>query len=180
MHVLKSLLLLPFMLLLMVNSSMGQDNKIPKLVVTIIIDPLSPDWIEDYQDQLSTGGILKLINEGKSFTSATVGNALASRASSVATIATAAPPSIHGIVGNSWYDRLKKEEIFSTEDYLVQGFDNFSQLSKNSSTHLLSTSLGDQVVRTTEGKLISLSLLFFQGFPNLTHLRQNSSFKSSF
>ncbi|MBT3241571.1 MAG: alkaline phosphatase family protein [Bacteroidetes bacterium] len=158
MHVLKSLLLLPFMLLLMVNSSMGQDNKIPKLVVTIIIDPLSPDWIEDYQDQLSTGGILKLINEGKSFTSATVGNALASRASSVATIATAAPPSIHGIVGNSWYDRLKKEEIFSTEDYLVQGFDNFSQLSKNSSTHLLSTSLGDQVVRTTEGKLISLSL----------------------
>ncbi|MCD6347612.1 MAG: alkaline phosphatase family protein, partial [Bacteroidales bacterium] len=111
-----------------------------------------------YKEYLSPGGILKLINEGKSFSSASVGHALASRASSLAALSTASPPSVNGIIGNSWYDRLKKEETFSTEDYLVKSIGNFGQLSKNSAIHLLATSLGDQVASTTKGKVISISL----------------------
>ncbi len=155
----KPVIIISFLLVFLnLPSTYAQENHAPKLIVNIVIDPLSSDWIKNSKEYLSQGGILKLINEGKSFSSATVGNALASRASSLASISTAAPPSVHGIVGSSWYNRLKREEVFSTEDYLVKTIGESGQLSKNSATHLLSTSIGDQIFTCTGGKVISICL----------------------
>ncbi len=130
----------------------------PKLVVVITVDPLSPSWIDRYDESLSPGGIKRLFAEGFSCLNASVGHALPSRASALATLSTGVPPSIHGIIGESWYDRLKKEEIFSTEDYLAQPIGSSGHRSKHSAKHFLTTTLADKIAMNQLGKVISVSL----------------------
>jgi len=151
------LLLLSLFVFFILPASAQQLSK-PKLVVTLVVDPLSPQWIDKYNQHFGEGGILKLLNQGYEFRNASTGQFLANRASSISTISTGAPASIHGIVGQSWYDRLKKDETFSTEDYQSADFVNFGQGGRHSPHHLLVTTLGDQIKLHTQGKVISISL----------------------
>jgi len=136
----------------------AQENAKPKLIVTIMVDPLSPQWIEQMKDQMGSGGIKKMLLQGTVFSNAHTGQILSNRSSSAASLATGSPPSVNGIVGLSWYDRLTKEEIFSTEDYLIRSVTEFGHRTKNSAHQLLVTSFGDQVKTYSEGKVISVCL----------------------
>lgn len=130
----------------------------PRLVVSIVVDPLSSEWIHKYKEHFSDGGFLKLLNEGIEFKNARTDQFLASRPSSLAMLSTGAPASVHGIVGFSWYNRLRRDETFCTEDYRSTDFVNFNQGTRHSSHHLLVTSIGDQIKQNTLGKVISASL----------------------
>lgn len=146
------------MLNFLINPGYSQDYTPPKLIVTFMVDPLNPSWIEQMKDQMGSGGIKKLLDQGIVFTQAHTGQFLSNRSSSSASLATGAPPSIHGIVGMSWYDRLKKEEIYSTEDYLVRTNRDFGNRAKHSIKNLFVTSFGDQIKTYSEGKVISVCL----------------------
>ncbi len=138
--------------------SQAQQIQKPKLIVSIIVDPLSPQWIEKYKDHFTENGLAKLYREGMSFQNAQADQFLIDRASAVTIISTGAPASLNGIIGSSWYDRLKKDEIFCTEDYKSTDLVNFTPGPRHSSQHLLVTTTGDQLKLNSNGKVISLSL----------------------
>lgn len=76
----------------------------PKLVVLVVIDQW-PSWVFEKQTKLFTGGLGRLLREGAVVMNAELPYASTFTASGHATIATGTTPSVHGIVGNSWWRR---------------------------------------------------------------------------
>jgi predicted AlkP superfamily pyrophosphatase or phosphodiesterase len=76
----------------------------PKLVVLIVIDQW-PSWVFERQQKLFTGGIGRLLREGAIVMNADLPYASTFTATGHASIGTGATPSVHGIVGNTWWRR---------------------------------------------------------------------------
>ena len=76
----------------------------PALAVMIVVDQLRPDLVERYDD-LWTGGLRRLVDDGFSFTSASHAHAFTETAAGHATLATGVRPARHGIVANGWQER---------------------------------------------------------------------------
>jgi predicted AlkP superfamily pyrophosphatase or phosphodiesterase len=131
----------------------------PALIVGIVVDGLKYDWIQRYWNLFGEGGIKKLFKQGTIYTNATVPFLLADVASSSASISTGAPPAIHGIVGENWYNRLKREPANCTRDYLAKPTGSNSESGKQSASQLLSNTIGDQIILSSnyKGKVVSIS-----------------------
>ena len=91
-------------------------SDVPKLVVVIVVDGLPQDQVVKYLDQLSEGGFKRLLDLGAWFTSAHYGHSMTETAVGHATIVTGAHPYRHGVVGNEWFDRKTKTQIYGVSD----------------------------------------------------------------
>lgn len=76
----------------------------PRLVVLLVIDQL-PSWSFEQRLPALTGGIARLVREGRTAMRARYPYAYTLTASGHATIGTGATPSATGIIGNTWYRR---------------------------------------------------------------------------
>ncbi len=132
----------------------------PVLIVGIVVDGLRYDWIGRYWNLFSEGGIKKLIRQGTEYSNATVPFLLADQASSSASISTGAPPSLHGIISEQWYDRLRKEEVHCTRDFLYKTIGTGNGNGKHSASRLLAPSIGDRMILASDykSKVVSVSL----------------------
>lgn len=88
----------------------------PKLVVLLVVDQL-PTWVFDRDRGLYTGGFARLLREGAFVRAAELPYANSFTAPGHATIGTGAPPSVHGVIGNSWFDRAQGTEVDAAEGY---------------------------------------------------------------
>ncbi len=90
----------------------------PKLLVLVLIELLRPDAIEACWSQLGTGGLRRLVEKGAYFADC---RHLASTfpATGIATLATGAWPSQHGIVADSWYDRGAHGPVRASDEDLL-------------------------------------------------------------
>ena len=87
--------------------SSPQPNEVgdgPSLVVLLVIDQLSEDLLQRYED-LYTDGFRRLLDEGYRFDGATHDHAATETAPGHTTLATGVHPTRHGVVGNSWSER---------------------------------------------------------------------------
>lgn len=80
-----------------------------KLVVMIVVDQL-PTWAFDRDRSLYTHGFARLLDSGAFVRAGEIPYASPFTAPGHATIATGAPPSVHGVIGNSWYRRDEARE----------------------------------------------------------------------
>lgn len=80
-----------------------------KLVVLIVVDQL-PSWAFDRDRPLFTRGFARLLRDGAFVRAAALPYANPFTAPGHATIATGAPSSIHGVIGNAWYRRDEGRE----------------------------------------------------------------------
>lgn len=80
-------------------------NGPPSLVVSVVVDQLRGDLLQRY-DAAFTGGIRRLIDSGYQFTQASHAHARTSTAPGHATLSTGVFPARHGVVANSWYQRV--------------------------------------------------------------------------
>ena len=87
----------------------------PRLGVLLVVDQLS---VAHFDARLpgATGGFRRLVAEGFRFRDARNRGAPALTALGHATIATGAYASVHGIVGNDWYDAALKRPVYVCED----------------------------------------------------------------
>lgn len=92
------------------KSSPAQTEK-PRLVVLVIFDQLRPDYIEKWQPYFGEGGFQRFGREGATYTQCFYPYANTVTAAGHATIATGAPPRVHAIVSNEWWDRVAGKEI---------------------------------------------------------------------
>lgn len=94
----------------------GDGSDFPKLVVVIVVDGLPQEQVVKYLDQVSEGGFKRLLDRGAWFTSAHYGHSTTETAVGHATIVTGAHPYRHGVVGNEWFERKTKMEVYAVSD----------------------------------------------------------------
>src|SRR5512133_2425720 len=83
----------------------------PKLVIGIVVSQMRYDYLFRYWDKYSDEGFHKLIGQGTFCKDTRYNNLFTLTSSGHATIATGAYPSIHGIVSDDWYDRVKNKTV---------------------------------------------------------------------
>ncbi|MBS1952808.1 MAG: alkaline phosphatase family protein [Cyanobacteria bacterium SZAS-4] len=130
----------------------------PKLVVLLIADQFSYNYIPRYLDKFTSGGIKLLMDRGATFTDCKFANASTQTAVGHSIISTGAYPWATGIVGDDWYDRRKNKPISAVSDEAMKVV---GANGTGSSSHFMQgTTIGDQMKLATNGrsKVVTISL----------------------
>src|SRR5262249_48782448 len=85
-------------------------SAMPKLAVLIVVDQMRADYVERFRSDW-TGGFKRLLNEGAWFSRAEYPYLFTVTCAGHATISTGTFPHSHGIVGNTWFDRARKQTL---------------------------------------------------------------------
>ncbi len=139
------------------NSLNGQNLKFttvstPRLIVILSVDQMRSDYLTRYWNKFQEGGFKRLVNDGAICNNAQLDLHIQKLSTGTATIFTGAYPATHGIVSDSWYDRLKKKETNCINDdfFITVGSD--SKEGERSATKLLSPTLGDLIRMNNRNK----------------------------
>jgi len=139
----------------------GEDTDTPKLVVGIVVDQMRFDQLYKYHDRYSEGGFKRLLKEGYNFKNMQYTHIPTVTAAGHASIYTGATPSVHGIIGNSWYDKNTNAEIDNVFDdaETLLGLDT-ANVAGASPKKLMVNTISDQIRLSTnfKSKVISISL----------------------
>lgn len=137
------------------------ENGTPKLVVGIVVDQMPYEFLTKYEDHFTEGGFKRLLREGFSFDSTNISYIPTVTAAGHTSIYTGATPSVHGIVGNTWYDREVKAGVSNVRDTTVRIVGSVVPNPYGvSPVQVLASTITDQLrtVSGGEGKVISISL----------------------
>ena len=155
----KLYIIIVFVLLTIVggNSLTAQNTKntyenIPPLVIVLSVDQMRTDYLSRFWNKFQEGGFKRLVNEGAVFSNAQLDLHIQKISTGTATLFTGVYPATHGIVNDSWYDRLKKKEINCIADdyFITVGSD--SKEGERSAAKLLSPTIGDLIKINTRNK----------------------------
>ncbi len=153
------------------NTLLSQtEQQKPKLGILLVFDQLRGDYISRWQDHFVKDGFLRLTSEGTWFENCHYPYSGTVTGAGHATLTTGATPSIHGIVGNDWYDRKEGKisycagssrwtsippipEVIAAPGTMVK------KRSSGTPEKLRAETLGDALKRYTnnQGKVVSLS-----------------------
>ncbi|MBA4410635.1 MAG: hypothetical protein C0397_14585 [Odoribacter sp.] len=146
-----------FLTVLIGNSLTAQNTKnnnatIPRIVVVLSVDQMRTDYLSRFWNKFQEGGFKRLVNEGAVFSNAQLILHVQKISTGTATLFTGVYPATHGIVNDSWYDRLKKKEINCIADdyFITVGSD--SKEGERSAAKLLSPTIGDLIKINTRNK----------------------------
>lgn len=104
---------------LLVNTNLYAEQlktKQPKLILQITIDALRGDMPLRFINSQQNGGFNYLLNNGIFYSNAHYPHANTETIVGHASLATGAPPSVHGMVGNVWYNRQLGRVVYNIED----------------------------------------------------------------
>jgi predicted AlkP superfamily pyrophosphatase or phosphodiesterase len=125
--------------------SFAQNTKQPKLVVGIVVDQMRYDYIYKYWDNFSDDGFKRLVNEGFFCRNTNFNYVPTYTAPGHASIYTGTTPSMHGIIGNNWYDRNKLKSVYCTADYSYKTVGSTSSSGQMSPHNMLTTTICDEL-----------------------------------
>lgn len=138
--------------------AMAQANGRTRLVLLLVGDQFSYNYLARYQDKFTSGGFRLLLDRGANYTNCRYQHATTQSAVGHAIIATGSYPWANGIVADEWYNRRKARNLTAVSD------DNAQLVGANGtagSTRLLQgTTIGDQMKLASNGrsKVIAVSL----------------------
>lgn len=149
------LLLIPFTF----SINYGQDK--PKLVVGIVIDQMKAEYLYRFSSDFSENGFKLLMKDGYTFQNTHYNFMPTYTGPGHAAIYTGTTPSTNGIVGNYWYNKSIKKDMYCTNDDSVSTIGNGTESEgKMSPKNLQSTTITDELKLATnfKGKVIGMSL----------------------
>ena len=131
----------------------------PKLVIGIVVDQMRYDYLTRYWDDLSPYGFKRFYKEGFVAHNHHFNYYQTLTGPGHASISTGTTPSVHGIIGNEWYDRTTQKEVYCVDDDNVEGLGSTTK-GKKSPKHLITTTFADQLRLHTQfrNKVIGVSL----------------------
>lgn len=94
--------ILTILLLLMIG--LQASAKAPRLVVQIVVGSMRAGDLERYADNFTEGGFKRLMQGGAYFTEGRYDYQQTTTPVSLATLTTGAMPSMHGVIGDYWFD----------------------------------------------------------------------------
>jgi len=83
----------------------------PKLIVLVFFDQMRGDFLSRWQDAFVKNGFRRLMEQGAWFRNCHYPYAATVTAAGHASVSTGCTPSVHGIVGNEWYDREARTRV---------------------------------------------------------------------
>jgi predicted AlkP superfamily pyrophosphatase or phosphodiesterase len=117
----------------------------PKLVVGLVIDQMRWDYLYRFENRYSTSGFKRLQNKGYSFENTLIPYIPTVTAAGHTCVYTGAGPATNGIVGNNWYDKKYKKNVYCTDDSTVFGIGNADDQGKMSPKNLYTTTITDEL-----------------------------------
>jgi predicted AlkP superfamily pyrophosphatase or phosphodiesterase len=87
----------------------------PRLVVIVVVDQFRADYPQMYGQQWQHG-LRRLFDRGAVFRKAAYPYAGSLTCAGHSTIGTGALPAVHGMIGNSWYDRATRRTVLCSND----------------------------------------------------------------
>src|SRR5690606_18867979 len=94
----------------------SMEEKPPKLVVGIIVDQMRQEYLYRFYPKFGEGGFKRLMNDGFMVRNGHYNYAPTVTGPGHASVYTGSTPAIHGIIGNSWYDKELKKEVNCVND----------------------------------------------------------------
>ena len=137
---------------LIAQNTKNNNNNIPPLVIVLSVDQMRTDYLSRFWNKFQEGGFKRLVNEGAVCSNAQLDLHIQKISTGTATLFTGVYPATHGIVNDTWYDRLKKNEINCINDdyFITVGSD--SKEGERSAAKLLSPTIGDLIKINTRNK----------------------------
>jgi len=150
--------LLTYILLLTLSGLQAQTST-PRLVVSLTIDQLRSDYLENFSALYGELGFKRLMHEGRFYTHAQFDFTKPDRSSAIASIHTGTTPSIHGIIANEWLDNVSLTAKSCVEDPNFIG--NYTNES-SSAMKLLTSTVSDELKIQSGGKALVYSIAPFR------------------
>lgn len=123
----------------------------PRLIVLVSVDQWPAEYLERFgRGRSDTGLLARIQGEGAWYDQCHHRHAYTLTGPGHATLLTGAHPAVHGIIGNSWYDRPTAKSVNCVQDddaRIVGGTWEYNVSPKN----LLAPTLGDQLKLSTSG-----------------------------
>ena len=151
-----------FFTLLSIHYSNAKNNQTekPKLVVAIVVDQMRYDFLENLSNRFTENGFKRLIDYGYNCKNNYFNYVPTVTGPGHSSISTGSTPMTHGVVGNNWYDREKKESIYcaNDSDYKHIGGDAYS--GNKSPNNLLVDTFADvnKLSNNNDSKTISVAI----------------------
>ncbi len=142
---------------LLINSLSAQKRKAipphkPTLIIGLVIEDMRYDYLYRFWDNFGDGGFKKLIEEGTLCKNANYNYMLTQTAPGFATIATGCEPTVHGIVSDYWYQRIKKLNTYSVFNEKMKTVGVNNDIFPYAPTNILTTTFTDELKLFNNGK----------------------------
>lgn len=152
-------ILLTVLALMAVQSPLKAQKDAPKLVVGIIVDQMSYDYLYRYYANFGKGGFKRLMDQGYNFRNVTYNYVPTYTGPGHASVYTGTTPSNHGIVANDWYQREYGRFINCVEDTMFKAVGSESESGKCSPHFLRANTITDQLKLTyPNAKVVGVSI----------------------
>lgn len=158
---LRNLCLLVFLFLYFASAADAQkQQERPKIVIGVVVDQMRWDYLYRYMDRYVEGGFKRMLRDGFSCENMHINYSLTATGPGHACVYSGSVPAIHGIAGNTWYDRSIRKEVNCVEDSLAQHVGIPDDGHSRSPRNLLTTTIGDELKLSNNhrSKVISVSL----------------------
>lgn len=144
---------------LVFTSAISQEKR-PKLVVGIVVDQMRYDYLTRFKERYGDDGFNKLIRDGFLLDNANFDYVPTYTAVGHTSVYTGTTPKNHGIVGNNWYDKYEKKEIYCVDDSRYQSIGVSSKSGQKSPYRMQTTTITDQLKLTQnlKGKTIGIAI----------------------
>jgi predicted AlkP superfamily pyrophosphatase or phosphodiesterase len=138
----------------------AKENKQPLLVVGLLVDQMRWDFLYRYQSKYSQHGFKRLMREGFSCEQTMIPYMPTYTAPGHTCVYTGSVPAIHGIVGNSWFDRKLNKNVYCTDDSTTNTIGSNSSQGKMSPVNLWTTTITDELRLSNnfKSKVIGIAL----------------------
>src|SRR5690606_9894648 len=130
----------------------------PKLVVGIVVDQMRWDYLYRFYDRFGTGGFKRMLTQGFSCENTLIPYTPTYTAAGHSSVYTGSVPAINGILGNNWYRRDMKRNIYCTEDTSVVSVGSTSSAGKMSPRNLNTTTITDELRLATNFRSKSIGV----------------------
>jgi predicted AlkP superfamily pyrophosphatase or phosphodiesterase len=150
--------LLIFLLLPVVLTAQPVDA--PKLVVGIVVDQMRYEYLYRYERKFGEGGFKRLLQEGFNVKNGHYNYVPTYTGPGHASIYTGATPSVHGVVGNDWYEKDTRDTVNCVGDPRQKPVGSETGNGDVSPFRMLSSTITDELEMSTQrrSKVIGISL----------------------
>lgn len=135
-----------------------QSAQAPKLVVTLIVDQLRADYLDRFQSDFTTNGFKLLTEAGALMTFARYNYTPTVTGPGHASFLSGSGPAMHGILGNDFYDRKLRKELYCAGDNTVSGVGTTNSDGKMSPRNMIGGTIADEMRLALGSKVISAAL----------------------
>jgi predicted AlkP superfamily pyrophosphatase or phosphodiesterase len=148
---------------LLTFSCFAQNKKLerPKLVIGIVVDQMRYDYLYRYYDKYAENGAFKrLMNEGFNVKNTHYNYVPTFTAPGHTSIYTGTTPAYHGIISNTWYDKVSKKEVYCVTDSSYTTVGTNTTHGKRSPHRMQVNTITDQLRLATQfkSKTIGISI----------------------